>query len=87
MTQISPSTQVKTPREGKIKKDQPFFLIGCLRYDTNPQPSKDRGHLALVEGGTPSIPDVAATLEKAAYSLLLTCLLAMFSVTILPSNR
>ena len=26
---------------------------------------EDRGHLALVEGGTSSIPDVAATAEKA----------------------
>ena len=27
--------------------------------------SKDRGHLALVEGGTPSIPDAAGTAERA----------------------
>ena len=36
-----------------------------LLHDTSLPPSKDRGHLALVEGGTPSVPDAAATPEKA----------------------
>ena len=35
------------------------------RRDRIPLHSKDRGHLALVEGGTPSIPGAAATAEKA----------------------
>ena len=36
-----------------------------LLHNTSLQLSQDRGHLALVEGGTPSIPDVAETAEKA----------------------
>ena len=35
------------------------------RRDRIPLHSKDRGHLALVEGGTPSIPGAVATAEKA----------------------
>ena len=38
---------------------------GTLLHDTSPPSSQDRGHLALVEGGTPSIPGATATPEKA----------------------
>ena len=45
----------------KNKVPEGFTLL----HDTRGQPPWDRGHLALVEGGTPSIPDATATPEKA----------------------
>ena len=56
-----------------VERDMLFdhFLLSVLGdtyvllHDTSPQPAKDRGHLALVEDGTPASPDSSETAEKA----------------------